>query len=141
MDLVVDANILFSALIKNGTTRNLLIFQRFNLFSAEYIFEEFKNHTKEIESKIKVENNELKDLLDMLLLESNITFIPLKELKPFKDNAIKISPDPKDAIYFAVALKLNCPIWSNDKELKKQKHVKIYSTKDILRVLQKSYEN
>ena len=31
MDLVVDANILFSALIKNGITRNLLVFQRFNL--------------------------------------------------------------------------------------------------------------
>ena len=81
MDLVVDANILFSALIKNGTTRNLLIFQRFNLYSAEYIFEEFKKHIKEIETKIKVKNSELKDLLDMLLIESNITFITLDELK------------------------------------------------------------
>jgi predicted nucleic acid-binding protein len=138
MDLVVDANILFSALIKSGITRNLLIFQRFNLFSAEYIFEEFKNHIKEIEKKIKVGKNELNDLLDMLLLESNITLIPLKKLRPFKDKAIRISPDPNDAIYFAVALKMNCPIWSNDKELKKQKHIKIYSTKDIINKLKKS---
>ena len=138
MDLVVDANILFSALIKNGSTRNLLIFQRFNLYSAEYIFEEFEKHIKEIETKINVEKNELNDLLNMLLLESNIIFIPLNDLMPFKEKAIKISPDTKDAIYFAVALKPNCPIWSNDKELKKQKHVKIFSTKDIVIMLQKS---
>ena len=120
MDLVIDANILFSALIKNGITRDLMIFDRFNLYSAEYLFEEFEKHFNVINSKTKTNNYELKDLLGMLVYESNITIIPLADLKPFKEAAKKISPDPKDAFYFAVALKLNCPIWSNDKELKNQ---------------------
>ena len=138
MDLVVDANILFSALIKNGTTRSLMIFERFNLYSAEYLFEEFEKHIKEIRTKIKINKNELKDLLNILLLESNITFIPLNDLKPFKEKAMQISPDPKDAVYFSVALKLNCPIWSNDKKLKNQNHVKVFSTSDLVKILQKS---
>ncbi|PIN85274.1 MAG: hypothetical protein COV47_03030 [Candidatus Diapherotrites archaeon CG11_big_fil_rev_8_21_14_0_20_37_9] len=43
----------------------------------------------------------------------------------------KISPDPKDVPYFALALKLRCPIWTNDKLLKKQKKVKIISTSEF----------
>ncbi len=40
MDLVIDANILFSALIKNGKKRNLLIFQRFSIYM--FYFEKSK---------------------------------------------------------------------------------------------------
>ena len=35
--------------------------------------------------------------------------------------------------YFALALKLNCPIWSEDKALKKQSKVKVYSTSELLK--------
>lgn len=42
------------------------------------------------------------------------------------------SPDPDDKMYFALALKLNIPIWSNDKELKKQKRVKVYTTEELI---------
>jgi predicted nucleic acid-binding protein len=52
-----------------------------------------------------------------------------------KETAKKICPDPKDAFYFAAALKLNCAIWSNDKELKNQNYVKVYSTSDLVKML------
>ena len=51
----------------------------------------------------------------------------------FIDGAERISPDPKDTSYFALALKLNCPIWSNDKKLKEQNKIKIYSTEEIVK--------
>ena len=47
----------------------------------------------------------------------------------------KISPDINDTEYFALALKLKCSIWSNDKKLKKQNKVKVYSTEEIVRVI------
>ena len=37
-------------------------------------------------------------------------------------------------MYFALALKLNCGIWSNDKKLKNQDKVKVYSTEDLLKI-------
>jgi len=46
--------------------------------------------------------------------------------------AKKLSPDPDDAAYFALALKLGIPIWSNDKKLTGQKQVRIYSTEELM---------
>ena len=53
----------------------------------------------------------------------------------FKDKLIiakEISPDSNDVLYFSLALKLNCAIWSNDKKLKQQNKIKIYSTEDLI---------
>ncbi|MEK6928390.1 MAG: hypothetical protein AABW65_00335 [Nanoarchaeota archaeon] len=36
---------------------------------------------------------------------------------------------------FALALKLDCAIWSNDKKLNEQDKVKIYSTEDLIELL------
>jgi len=52
-------------------------------------------------------------------LEKKITFIPLDEIRPFVPKAEAFSPDPADITYLALALKLNIPLWSNDKALKK----------------------
>jgi len=51
MDLVVDANVLFSALIKEGFTYNLLFNEKFHLFTPEYIFTELEKHKEEILEK------------------------------------------------------------------------------------------
>ena len=51
------------------------------------------------------------------------------------EEAKKICPDRDDVPYFALALKFNIPIWSNDKKLKEQNKIKVYSTQDILNLL------
>jgi len=40
MNLIVDANILFSALIKEGLTAELLISDKLQLFAPEFLFTE-----------------------------------------------------------------------------------------------------
>ncbi|MBS3095717.1 hypothetical protein J4231_03480, partial [Candidatus Woesearchaeota archaeon] len=45
----------------------------------------------------------------------------------------KISPDPNDLDFFALALKLDLPIWSNDNLLKKQNTLNVFSTLDLLK--------
>ena len=82
-----------------------------------------------------MENNEFKDLAEILVVESGLKIITKEEARSFLDLANKISPDIDDAQYFATALKLNCAIWSNDKELKNQNHVKVYSTSDLIKML------
>lgn len=60
-------------------------------------------------------------------------FVPLEELKEFRDRAESVCPDPKDIPYFALALKLGCPIWSNERKLKEgQSVVNVFSTEDLL---------
>jgi len=127
MDLVVDANILFSALIKNGMTSDLLFKHR--AYAPEFIFVEFKKYKEEIKEKTQRTDDDFNELFD--LFERNIILIPKEEIEPFIDKAEEISPDSKDVVYIALAMKLHCALWSQDKKLKKQNIVKVYSTEEL----------
>jgi len=63
-----------------------------------------------------------------------VEFIPLMEYASFMEKASAI-PDPDDVDFAALALKRDCPIWSNDKELKQQSVVKVFSTSDLVSFL------
>ena len=63
-----------------------------------------------------------------------VEFIPLEEYSSFMKEALAI-PDPDDIDFTALALKLDCPLWSNDKELKQQTVVKVFSTSDLISFL------
>jgi|SRR3989338_4446544 len=132
MDLVVDANVLFAALIKEGFGYSLLFNGKFNLFTPEYVFAEFEKHQEEILEKTERTTEELYKLLEVLKRRINI--VPLEELTEYVEKAEKISPDPGDMVYFALALKFNCPIWSNDKKLKQQDTVLVYHTHELARL-------
>jgi predicted nucleic acid-binding protein len=116
MRLVVDANILFAALIKEGSTAELLISDKLQLFAPEFLFSEFTKYEELILKKTHRSNEEFNEFLE--LLKEQITIVPKKEITPFIDKAEKISPDPKDTVYLALALALKSNVWSNDKKLK-----------------------
>ena len=59
MELVLDANILFSALLKSGTTRKFMLSSDIILYSPEFIIEEFLKHLNELVDKVKIEKTEL----------------------------------------------------------------------------------
>ena len=46
-----------------------------------------------------------------------------------------LAPHLKDVEYFALALKLDCPIWAQEKAFKKQSGVKIFATSDLFPLL------
>ena len=133
MKIVIDANILFSIFIKSGADSQIFFNKNLEFFAPEFIFEELTKYTKDILSKTHRPIDEFEEILTHL--KEYITFIQDDELIDFVSHAEEITPDPKDMIYFALALKLNCPIWSNDNKLKKQEKVKIYSTSDLLGII------
>ncbi|MFW9972283.1 MAG: PIN domain-containing protein [Candidatus Odinarchaeota archaeon] len=131
MKLVVDANILFAALIKEGSTAELLISDKLQLFAPEFLFTEFAKYEELILKKTHRSHKEFNQFLD--LLKEQITVIPKKEIIPFIDKAEKISPDPKDTVYLALAFALKSNIWSNDKKLKKgQEEIIVFSTEELI---------
>ena len=133
MRLVVDANILFAALIRESTTHNIILDEHFQLCTPEFIFIEIEKYKLELLRKTSRNVEEFHNLIEGL--KKIISIVSLDELVPFLENAKQISPDPKDEAYFALALKLNCGIWSNDKKLKEQDKVKVYSTEEIVKIL------
>jgi len=129
MDLVVDANVLFSALIKESFSYNLLFSGKFHLFTPEYIFTELEKHKEGLMNKTERTTEEFYRLVETL--KRRIVIVPLEELAPYVEEAEKLTPDPDDMAYFALALKLNCGIWSNDKKLKEQNKIEVYNTHEL----------
>lgn len=69
------------------------------------------------------------------LLYSRIELVPFSAFEKYLSEAKTICPDPDDIEYFALALKLQCSLWSNDKKLKEQTKVKIISSHELLVLL------
>ncbi len=130
MPFVVDANILFSALIKDGATAEILVNNLGFLYAPEFIFEEFYKHKEEILKKTKRTPAEFDSLFGSMM--ELIIVVPLDEYKHMLKKAEEISPDPNDVPYFALALKLEIPLWSNDKKLKKQNQLRVYNTEELV---------
>lgn len=130
MDLVVDANIIFAALIRDGATLELFLEPELRLFGPEFLFEEIGKHKTELARKTRLGQGELEQLL--ILMRHRMTIVPKEEFVHYLEKAERISPDPYDAVYPALAMRLDILIWSNDKKLKEQTAVRIYSTKDLL---------
>jgi predicted nucleic acid-binding protein len=133
MDLVVDANIFFSALIRSGKTEDLFFEPSLHLFVPEFIFEEFAKYKELIIRKTNRTESEFDYFLE--ILKKRVDIIPNEETEKFIAKAKLVCPDEKDVDYFAIAMKLNCALWSNDKELKNQQSVTIYSTSELLNLI------
>ncbi|MBU0979360.1 MAG: hypothetical protein KJ709_01015 [Nanoarchaeota archaeon] len=135
MRLIIDANPLFSALIKEGYTVRIIVNADIQLFAPEFLFDEFLEHEEEILRKTKRTAQELRDLLENL--REVIHVVPRREFESFIEEAKKLTSDEDDVPYLALALKLGFPIWSNDKALKRQDKVKVYSTEGLVERLRK----
>ncbi len=131
MDLVIDANIIISSLISIESKNFDLIFNdNLKLLAPEFLMQEIEKYKKEVIEKSGLSDYEFNLFLSLIFLR--IDLVSYNEFKDFIPKAKEFSPDQNDSEYFALALKLKCPIWTNDKKLKSQNNVKIYSTIDLL---------
>ena len=120
--------------MRDSHSRHFLLFSGNTLYSSEFVFEEIMDHLDEVSKKTQLSTEEIKALLKDILLLANITIIPLAEYKEFVKTAQKICPDKDDVHYFALALKLKCAIWSNDKQLKEQDKIKVYASHELIKL-------
>jgi len=133
MRLVVDANILFAIIIKRSFSLELFVNEKLELFAPEYLFVELDNHKDLLLNKSGFTNEDYINFVSVL--KARITILPEKNYNTFIDYVTSICPDKEDIIYFALALSLNAPLWSNDKILKTQDIVKVISTQELLDII------
>ena len=132
MRLVVDTNIIVSFFRPNPV--NLLIsspdFFKLELFIPEQAKEELLRNRPDILKYAKINseefNQKISELEELLSIESKDSF------KKFEAQAKSLAPHDKDIPIFALALKLNCPIWSNELKFKEQSEIKVFSTRDMI---------
>ena len=133
MRLVADANEIFSFFNETSKARELSLSPELELHSPYFSLEEIKEHKSEVLDRFTL--SETQYLLIEKLLKTIIEFVKENKYSEFLEEAKEISLDPDDVEYFALALKLKCPIWSEDPNFKKQSKVKVYDTSELLKEL------
>ena len=127
---VADANIIFAAIIREEITRRILFCNNLLVYVPEHIFVEIEKYRDEMILKTGKRDDDFEIFMSKLFrLVKPVPFLDFYDCLP---HARKICPDKNDVMYFALAMKLKCPIWSNDRKLKEQKFVRVYSTEDML---------
>jgi predicted nucleic acid-binding protein len=132
MNIVLDSNVLFSALIRDSLTRRLILEYEGSFLFPKYIFVELEKHIDEIFKKSQMTKEEFDKLLGLLLRK--VLIVPDEALRDFKEEAVTIMEniDINDAVFVACALAYsNSVIWSDDKDFKKQLVILIMTTKQM----------
>ena len=65
-------------------------------------------------------------------LKNYVNVISQEKYKHFWPKSKDIAPHDKDIPIFALALCLNCPVWSNEIAFKHQSKIKVLSTRDMI---------
>ncbi|HLF19057.1 MAG TPA: PIN domain-containing protein [Candidatus Omnitrophota bacterium] len=137
MQLVVDANILLAAFLKKAVTREFLLDSRLNLAAPEHLLSETLRHLRRdasIRKRIGLPIEEIEALF--LQLTHRIQVFPQVAYRSFMKEALALAAHHEDAPYLALALMLKAVVWSNDKGMKQQATVTVYSTSELLAILQ-----
>ncbi|MEK6898770.1 MAG: PIN domain-containing protein [Nanoarchaeota archaeon] len=131
--LVVDTNIIISALIKDSEVRKLLTHTYETLISPEIVYKEIEEHKEELLQKSKLSEDDLENTL--FILSKHIITIKNSKILPFVEEAEKIIAhiDKDDVPIVATSLAHNsCPIWTDDKDFRKQNKIRIITTKELI---------
>lgn len=132
--IVVDANVIVAALLKSADTRRMLLSEKApKLVVPEYIQTEIQKYVPEYAERLETSEKEVSDIVNAIISAARIQILPKNEYDEWMEKAAKISPDPKDTPYFALALKFDCPIWTSDKKLKKQTTIQILNTDQLIK--------
>ena len=132
MKLVIDANVVISALIANSKTRELIVTLEPNLLTPAFVHDEIGNYEDLIVEKSGMEPQRVQQFIDLLF--QYIEVVPAEEFYPYIEQADAAigDTDPDDVLYVACALANDAGIWSDDSDFDEQDIVETYSTSDVV---------
>ena len=133
MRIILDSNVLFSALIRDSTTRRLILEYDGLFLFPSYIFYELEKYKFELLKKSGMTKSDFEKILNILI--AKVEIVPEEVLKNHKTEAIAIVKDIDldDAVFIACALAYpESILWSDDKKLKKQNKVKIINSSEMI---------
>lgn len=137
IELVSDANELFSAIISKGRGTQskkleILFSDKVKLFAPLKLFEELskKKNSQKLRRLSGFSDSEFN--LFISLLKIRIKQVSSEKFSDKLTEAKGLSPHEKDVPYFALALKRNCAIWSGEKRFLKQSVVQVFNTKELV---------
>ena len=130
--MVVDANVVISALIANSKTRELIVTLELELLTPEVIHGEIGNYEALIVEKSEMEADRVQQFIDLLF--QYIETVPASEFYPYIDEAEEAISDidPDDVLYVACALAREAGVWSDDSDFDEQDLVPVFTTGEVV---------
>jgi len=130
MLVVIDANVLCSALLAKGKTADILFSDRITAIAPELLLAELERHKEELIAKSKLSDQEF--VTALALFKRVVTIIPAREFAPYLVEANKLlGSHVKDTAYVALALCYSCPLWSKEKFLRKIGKIEVLTTDEL----------
>ena len=139
MIIVIDVNVLLSALIKDSTTREIIVKSGQDFYFPELSLNKIRKYKELILKKSGLSELEFLVILHNLL--RFVRIIPIEEILKNRDKAKEIMEyiDPEDVIFIAAALNYNdAIIWSDDKHFDKQNEVLVLKSRQIIELFSNS---
>jgi len=115
LKIVIDTNILFRIFKKGSPIR--VLSKYLTLYTPAYALFELYEKQDRVIKKLKINESDFSKIF--FLLRHIIDFVPETDYTDKIQEAYEIAKnfDPKDTPFIALALKLNIPIWTNDKAM------------------------
>jgi predicted nucleic acid-binding protein len=132
MELVVDSNIIFSAMISDSVTREILLDSGHSFYSPDFIKSEITKYRDLITEKSGLNEKEFEVLLDLILDEIEIQAKEEYENELGEAEEILGDQDIKDVPFLAVAIQKDCKIWSDDKDFQEQDRIDTVKTPEMI---------
>jgi len=135
MRLVLDNNSLFSIMNPKSVSTYLFASIRAKFLAPEFIKSELNKYKGICLFKSGLSEHEFE--IRQREVEEGIKFFKSSKYHEFLEKSLTAIPDPDDADFLALALLTNSTIWSNDPHLKQQSLVKVFTTKELVKLFLK----
>lgn len=139
---VIDTNVLFSYFREGSFVNRAIKSGLLNLFSPESALDELDRYSETICSKSGVSDARFRTLLEELKM--HISFVPIiehsrffGEVKLMAENLGRKDAEEllDDADFVSLSLKLQLPLWSNDKIFRKVADIRSFTTAEVIELL------
>jgi len=133
MKLVIDTNRIMAGLLRNSTSRKIILHDSFSFYAPDFIETELNKHRSYLVKKAKIPEDDFNLLMQILL--DNVELVPFEDFADGFDRAMEIMKpvDENDAPFLAVGFALGIEgIWTEDRHFLRQDILKVYSTGDLI---------
>ncbi len=131
MKFVVDTNIILSALLKDGLSREILTDFNFNFFTPSFALSEIIKYKDYVCKKASFTEEKFDSILKKIF--EYLTIVPSKDYTNYINTSRELIKDVDDVAFLACAIAINAFILSNDKHFKKQKRIKVFTADEFIR--------